>query len=302
MADAELTHFQNTVDLPELVASYGYQRDLRESTKRSVILRRADGGKLVVSQARRGGWIYYDARTGRHGNAIDFVREETGDSYGHIRQLLRTWTGSSKPSLSPTDPKSLSEASVRLIEAAELWNRARWIPRPRYLLERGLDAALSDPRFVDRWRASKGGTIYFPHHDERGLCGLELRRPGWKSFMKGTVKGLWKSRNLDQAKTIFITESSIDALAHCELYGWDCAYVALAGNPSQKQKALLQELFSTARERFQQIMIGVDNDEAGSKLASQLNDLAGYPLERRLPIGKDWAEDLEYCHHERSGK
>lgn len=298
MVDDELAHFQRSIDLPALATAYGWQRDARESTARSVVLRRADGGKLVVSTAQRGGWLFFDARTGRHGNAIDFLHAETGQNLGHIRRQLRAWSGASKPTFFfPTEPKTLTESPASRLKAAEVWNLACWLERPPALAERGLDAALNDPRFADCWRVDKDGTVLFPHHDEEGLCGLELRRLGWKAFTKNTTKGLWASKNMDHAKTIFITESPIDCLAHCELYGWNCAYVALGGNPSQKQKALLQELFGkTNRE----ILVGVDSDEAGFKLASMLNDLANHPLERWLPVGKDWAEDLEYCYRERS--
>ena len=183
-----------------------------------------------------------------------------------------------------------------------VWNAASWNPEPDYLLDRGLSVAtLGDVRFFDTFRVTNQGAVIFLHHDRQGPCGYEVRGHGVKSFGKRTVKGLWSTPNLRTATAIVITESPIDALSHAELFGGDCAYVALGGTLSRRQCELMTGLLAKAHARHVMVIVATDSDEAGQAYFDQLQGMTAMHLERLSPVGADWNDDLCWCVRERAG-
>jgi hypothetical protein len=144
----------------------------------------------------------------------------------------------------------------------------------------------------------------FLHQDRVGMTGYELRgvyaQTGekLKGFMKDGKRGLWYSNNLCTSKSVVICESAIDCLSHYELYGWDCAYVSIGGAISSKQKDLLTGLFVKVTARNGLIIIGVDNDAAGTQYFETMQALTPVKLKRHCPIGNDWNADLQFVRSE----
>ncbi len=101
MHDDELHRFKSDIHFLHYAADrYGYQRDRRESSVSSHVLRHpASGDKIVVRKDRDGHWTYFSVRDDRdHGTLIDFVqRRGRHVSLGSVREELRSWLGTPRP-------------------------------------------------------------------------------------------------------------------------------------------------------------------------------------------------------------
>ena len=69
---------------------------------------------------------------------------------------------------------------------------------------------------------TKGNAI-FPHYDEEGTCGYEIKNKGFTGFSAGGDKGLWVSRCFAGDESLVIAESAIDALSFHALHKWKTA-------------------------------------------------------------------------------
>jgi len=308
----ELSRFRSGIDLGDFVASFGYERDMKESNQRTKTYRR-ESDKILVSRGNCGFDIFKDCRSEAHGSVIDFAQRETGEGLGRTRQRLRAWMGQGNPkdflptgpSLKPpTDAPTATEEPDRK-KCEKVWASATWNPEPAYLLSRGLSVeVLNDPRFVDTFRVNRSGVCLFLHRDRSGMSGYELRGVDAKTgekikwFMADGKRGLWCSNNLRTAKSVVICESAINALSHYQLYGWDTGYVSIGGALSSKQKDLLTGLFAKVNARNGLIIVGTDNDPAGDQYFETMQTLTPVKLKRHCPISNDWNADLQYAIRE----
>src|SRR5450631_475977 len=91
--DEELERFKRDIKLHQYAASLGYQIDVRESSKREMILRRA-GDKISVRMDADGHYVYYSFRDEKDsGTILDFVMRRQGKNFGEARKVLRGWVG-----------------------------------------------------------------------------------------------------------------------------------------------------------------------------------------------------------------
>ena len=101
MHDFELHQFKSDIDLVQYaIDRYGYQRDRRESSRASHVLRHsATNDKIVVRKASDGHWTYFSIRDDRdHGTIVDFVKARgRHSSLGDVREELRQWLGIARP-------------------------------------------------------------------------------------------------------------------------------------------------------------------------------------------------------------
>src|ERR1017187_4809146 len=73
-------------------------------------------------------------------------------------------------------------------------------------------------RFAGRIRADAHGNAVFPHFDEQGLCGYELKNRNFTGFAKGGEKGLWFSHTKSDDDRLVFCESAINALSYAVLH------------------------------------------------------------------------------------
>jgi hypothetical protein len=89
MYDVEIESFKR-LDFVGFAAGMGYQRDLRESSGSSHVLRDASGDKLVVRLGADGHWTYFSVRdTADCGTLVDFVQKRLGGTLGETRKAIR---------------------------------------------------------------------------------------------------------------------------------------------------------------------------------------------------------------------
>ena len=305
MHDDELHRFKSDIHFLHYAADrYGYQRDRRESSVASHVLRHpATDDKIVVRKDRDGHWTYFSVRDDRdHGTIIDFVqRRGRHPSLGSVRDELRSWLGTARPVPEALEtPRRRPCAQQRPV--AEVFGAARVASTCEYLGGRGLrPETLSDPRFAGTWRLDARGNVLFAHRDQTGvLTGFEVKSHGFTGFAAGGTKSAWQSAARDSDRVLVVTESAIDALSYHQLHRGTseaARYLSTAGAPSAAQCELLEKVFSRLPPATA-VVAAVDSDEAGHKIASRIEAmtrrLPHLYFDRDTPMGaKDWNDVLQ---------
>ncbi len=175
------------------------------------------------------------------------------------------------------------------------------VKRHPYLEGRGIvPTVLQSARFAECIFSDRYGNAAFPHFDEQGVCGLELKNVDKALFVRGSRKTLWSSKSRAGDNALVISEAVIDALSHYILFPSEsAAYVATGGGMSPEQA----EVISAYVRKFtalKHIIIITDNDEGGERLAEKLIEAitkSGFAgkLTRHSPQmrGIDWNDELK---------
>jgi len=303
MYNDELQRFKKEINLSEFSASLGYALDKRESSRNSAVMRHANGDKIIVARSEGSGdWIYFSVRDDRdNGTIIDFLQNRSAINLGQVRKRLREWIGTARPSIQPSlfvrDLLPVSRDRGIVLKA---WELAKACPSLPYLTGRGIGPdVLALDRFAGCVRVDQRNNALFPHYDNEGLCGYEIKNKGFTGFAPGGIKGLWSSRIREEDNRLVLVESAIDGISYHILHGnGRTQYVSTGGELNPRQPGLILE----AVEKMPKdalIFIAFDHDEGGEKIAEEVR--AVIPLERKtrrvLPdvgTGKDWNEMLMY--------
>lgn len=194
--DLELEDFKRNIDLREFAAGMGYALDRHDSWRGSAVVRNASDDKIVIKRESDGHFVYFSLRDDRdNGTIIDFLQKRKTLRLVDVRRQLRAWLGrpasppgTSLPAWSKLEPTPKDRAGVEM-----RFQKMAKAPEHPYLVEtRGLSPALlSSPRFGGRIRIDDNRNAVFPHFDQTGLCGYELKNRTFTGFAKGGEKGLW---------------------------------------------------------------------------------------------------------------
>lgn len=303
----ELDSFKTDINLTEYAASHGYQLDRKASSRNSKVMRDASGDKIVVAKAADGHWIYFSVRDDSdNGTILDFVQKRERVRLGGARQRLRPWIGAAQfiarphPDLFAQEIETISKDRARVIlELA----RMKPLAFHRYLEEeRSIPRALlQSPRFVGKIKIDFRSNAIFPHADQDGPCGYEVKNKGFTSFSKGGDKGLWFSAATVGDTALVIAESAIDALSYAVLHPADKArYASTGGAMNPNQPALIRSAIARMGQGAA-IVIATDNDEAGREISEQIQAIAKETEREDLQIvqdlpegeGEDWNDCLK---------
>jgi hypothetical protein len=300
--DEELERFKR-LDLRAYAAAHGYQLDKKESWRGSSVMRDGRGDKIIVKRDTDGHYVYFSVRDDRdHGSLIDFVQFRQNLSLGTVRKELRPWIGQ-PPVAVPAFPALPKTAKDRMRVETE-YARMQEAGRHPYLEGvRCLPAGLLElERFAGRVRKDARGNAVFPHFDQDGLCGYEIKNSGFTGFAAGGSKGLWFSQARPDDTRLVFCESAIDALSHAVLFPSlldRTRYASIGGKPNPQQP----ELIRAAVMRMpadSEIVAGMDNDADGAALAGvvrkavELSGRADLRFVVHEPLGfKDWNEALQ---------
>jgi hypothetical protein len=269
MADPELETFKTAIDLRAYAAGHGYALDQRESWRGCSVMRSADGSdKIIIKRDDDGHYVYFSVhREDDSGSIIHFIQHRRRLNLGAVRKELRAWSGTPAPSL-PAYPALPKTGKDRINVESQF---ARMIEAGRYPYlenDRGIPAALLElPRFAGRVRIDDKGNAVFPHFDQQGLCGYEIKNRGYTGFARGGVKGLWSSHEDAGDTRLVFCESAIDALSHASLFpAPNSRYASIGGQVNPQQPELIRVAVARMSDASE-IVAAMDADADGRKLA-----------------------------------
>jgi hypothetical protein len=294
----ELEKFKLEINLCEYAANLGYKLIKEESSKNSKIMKHGDGDKIVVATDHDGHSIYFSVHDETSGGSIiDFVQKRRNLNLGQIRKALRAFAGMPVEEIKARGLKKPRPTGKDLQRVIMAYSKAT-SGIPLYLTKNRAIALeiINDTRFSGAVRVDANGNAVFPHYNEAGLCGYEIRGDNFKGFAAGGSKGLWFSSNLSQAKRLVITESGINALSHAQLKNDpEAAYISIAGSMNEHQPELIKKVFEKAAERGAEVVLAVDNDKAGQDFAATIGAVAsenGLSFKSDVPKLNDWNAEL----------
>lgn len=297
--DPELEAFKTEIDLRAFAESEGYALDRRESWRGSSVMRSKSGDKIVVKRDADNHYVYFSVRDeGDNGSIIDFVQKRRPCSLGQARMALRPWIG--RAAVASPYPALVKTPRDRL-EVERQYRRMQDAPRHPYLEnERGLSPALlCSERFAGRVRIDGKGNAVFPHFDQDGLCGYEIKNKGVTLFAVGGQKGLWFSRTKERDNRLVLAESAIDALSHAQLFPEErTRYASIGGQMNARQPGLVKASVLKMPEGST-IIAAMDGDDTGHHLAKLVRQMVlgtgrlDLLFSPHLPEGsKDWNDAL----------
>jgi hypothetical protein len=298
--DSELKKFKTDIDLRVYAATQGYQLDRKESWRGSAVMRHINSDKIIIKRGSDGHYLYFSVRdTNDNGTIIDFVQKRMRISLDAVRNELRPYIGappSQLPSFAP-----LPKTSTDRLRVESEFAKMQDAPSHPYLEnERSLPASLlSRPRFMGRIRIDVRGNAVFPHFDQEGLCGYEIKNKSFTGFASGGTKGLWLSHEQPDDNRIVFCESAIDALSHAVLFPDEHArYASIGGKLNPLQPELIRAAIARMPAKSK-IVAAMDADADGAKLAEIIreavqltgrDDLA-YVFQEPFAY-KDWNDQL----------
>lgn len=304
----ELEAFKTEINLSEYAAGQGYHLD-KKATSRNCAVMRAGSDKLVIIRNGNGHWVYFSvADETDNGSIIDFVQNRQNLNLGEVRKELRPWLGRAplpqlrnkigKAYLADLLPLSSDLGKVRAEFAAMHAIDGHHL----YLEEeRKISASLlSQERFSGRIYNDRYKNAVFPHFNREGICGYELRNYTFKGFAPSGKKGLWSSRVFETDQILVIGEATIDILSYAHLFRQEQArYVSTGGELSSMQLDLIKSAILKMPQKAT-IVVAVDNDDGGRKLAEKITAIFGeIGIQRRalrlhMPngSGEDWNDVL----------
>jgi hypothetical protein len=302
MSDQELEAFKTAIDLRAYAAGQGYQLDGKASWRGSSVMRHpVSDDKVIVKRSLDGHYVYFSVRDDRdNGTIIDFVQNRQRLTLGTVRKELRPWIGQPPvpvPSF-PVLPKT--EKDRMKVEAAYARMEDAVNGHPYLERERALPGALlALDRFAGRVRIDRGNAV-FPHFDQDGLSGYEIKNTGFTGFASGGSKALWLSNEMPDDNKIVFCESAIDALSHAVLFPDNHArYASISGKTNPQQPELIRAAVARMPDSSE-IVSAMDADADGRELAEivrravELSGRVDLKFIVQEPVGhKDWNDQLK---------
>ncbi|MCH8500248.1 MAG: DUF3991 and toprim domain-containing protein [Marinobacter sp.] len=290
----EIELFKSQVNLAELAASYGFARDAVKSTRHTYSMQDGQGNHLVISvNPATGHWRWFNpVAPEESGTVIDFVQHMEQVNLGEVRKILRHRLAMPSPGLTDyvkpaaavkKDPKQVTSFLKRFKPAADSeYAKGRGIARE----------TLTALQFKGRVLQGYKGALIFPHFDQLGICGYEVKAPGLTSFSSMGTKCLWVSRVPRTVNQVVVCESGVEVLSYRQAnQPAGVVYVSTAGNWSAHVDERIQAL--AARYPHSEFVGAFNNDKGGQRLAARLHQIvasAGARYRDHFPPepGMDW--------------
>lgn len=309
----ELAAFKREIDLRLFAAEMGFEADKSRRWGNCEVMRNGSE-KIIISMGENGVWMYWNATEQTDaGNIIDFVQNRQNLNLGEVRKELRPWLGESakipvrrggefdQPLLPITKEKADMYgrlATMQMVKGSQFLNQVRSLP----------EAITAGQRFAGRIYQDQRSNAVFPHYDREGLCGYEIKNAGFTGFSPGGSKGLWCSRTTEEDDALVIGEAAIDLLSFAALHPSQTSrYVSTGGAVSPTGLELIARA-ATKMPKGSKIILAVDHDEAGEKLAGEIKALLcpvvveACLVSVQMPQGKgeDWNDVLRSSEPENS--
>ncbi len=303
----ELDRFKR-IDLVAYAGTRGFVVDRRASSRNSIVMRHANGDKIGVGKTPAGTFVYYNFKGDDSGTIIDLVQTLDGGSLGDVRKVLRDFDGSvAMHAPSPTLPFKLQPSQHDASRVLAGWMKSKPIGAKGhpYLNEfRGISVDVQhDPIFKGRIHIDSRGNAVFPHYNQSGLCGYELKNGNasgttFTGFSPGGVKGLACSRPRPDDREMIVCETAIDMLSVATLEGaHGKRFFSTAGQISPMQAVCLRSAADKMPRSDSRIVLALDHDQGGQMIAAQIREALGsmsLPIVEHYPPskGSDWNDVL----------
>ena len=302
------------------LSKLGWRLVKEKSTQKEVVLHHPTHGKILVPTQRNprtGHWVYCSLTHQGGGTLLDLLWQAKWSCMA-IKSLA-----SSYPPFHEQHDASLSKPSKPLITApkqqeAVAQAKLHAISNSQdntYLHQRGIQTSTYqafDQLRVTSYKAVFGLYKDFESQANGRLCSTityQFDREGnrTKYFQKDLPRGLSVLKGHGPATTLVLTESPIDALSYRQLQltkePTACTasqYISTCGSLSVGIKQDLSKVFETAAKQGQQVILGMDKDQAGLRMTRALTKmLAAKGCSYRIAqpaLGKDWNECLLQSH------
>ena len=273
----ELEAFKTRINLTEYAAQIGYVLDRKSTSRNSAVMRHSNGDKVVIARGDDRHWIYFSIRDERdNGSIIDFVMKRKRMNLGFVRQELRPWVGEGSNIARPiaqTFIQSLEPVSRNIAKVAAKFHASEEIASGNEYLEkhRGIPSeTFLDPVFASQIRIDERRNCLFPHFNQSGLCGYEVKNQDFTGFAPGGEKGLWYSRPRSTDCYLVICESAIDALSYATLKtSGKSRFFSTGGELNPGQPGLIQAAIKRMPSGSQ-VIVAVDNDAGGDQILDRV--------------------------------
>jgi hypothetical protein len=290
----ELERFKREINLEGVAAHYGFERDDQRSTSHSVSMDRG-GERIVISLSSVGHWQYFSPTHAHQGTVIDFVQHMDRLNLGEVRKVLRTWLAMALP---VPGSKKVTQAEKDRGAVAHYIKRFKAAVSSDYLASRGISTeTLNAATFRGKILAGYNGAVIFPHWDEQGVCGYEVKGPDITLFAEKGYKSLWVSNVPLNTSQLIVSESGIDSLSYHQLNRPERAvYVVVSGDWSPE---VGERIIRMIKKLEVALVVGAfDNDEGGERHAKRLKeitDMLGVEMHKNFPPirGYDWNKYLQ---------
>jgi len=267
----DYSRFKTDINLTQYAAHLGYEIDRKKTTRSSIAMRK-DADKIIIS--KRGSlWVYFSVvDDSDNGTIINFLENRTRKTIAEIGKELQGWMGES---VSLPDPQNyVEDVEEQIFDPARvlrIFKRCQPARRHTYLERRGIGGqVLGSPRFAGRIHKDSYGNAVFPHYNDKGICGLELKNADKALFVRGSEKTFWRSNIRAGDNSLVLGEAVIDALSYSILFPSERAiYGATGGGVSPDQSGLVGK-FLEGRAGIKKVILITDNDEGGDDLASKI--------------------------------
>lgn len=303
----DFSSYKSDINLSHYAASLGYELDPRKTTKSSLVMKHPNGDKVIISK-RGSNYVYFSVSDDKdNGTIVDFIRKRTSKTFPEIGLELQKWVkggGNISQNIPPAADIQVQEYNPERIKALF----ARMIPLKwdKYLenTRKIPQITLKNPLFIRRIYRDTYGNIVFPHFDNTGVCGLELKNADKGVFVRGSAKGLWTSTINPNAETLVITESPIDGLSYFTLFSdiqkKPVVFASVSGGLRPHQVQLIIDLIKRL-PHLQKIILAVDHDQGGEKIEKTIRegvknaDVFFGDMLTHVPekMGDDWNEVLK---------
>lgn len=295
----ELERFKSEISLIDFAQiEFGYELIKKESSASSKILK-CGGDKIIVTR-QDGHDVYFSVGDDRDsGSIIDFLQKRKNVNLGQLRKELRTWLpGAKRPALQRPvrPPEHAKEVTKDRAGVIQDWAKMQPYNGSYLTRKRGIDPSII--REFDVKQDSHGNAC-FAHRDHSGITGWESKNNGFTGFAKGGDRRITWNRIDDLSlKKIVICEAAIDCMSYCQLgHEPGTGYMSTSGTQfNDDQREQLAGLLAKAAGMGAKIVLAMDNDAAGERMAAEIAQIApqGAEMAREVPgVGKDWNEALQ---------
>lgn len=304
--DIELEQFKTEINLVEFACNrFSYTVDAKWSSPNSIVLRKGEGEKLIVTRDLDGHYVYFAVKTPYlhdFGSIIDLIQTRMKVTLGEVRIILRSYQGTPPPQNLPQKTsrlvKKIKPVNKDILAVVKEYESFSELSDSAYLETRGLKKeTYTSRRFTSKIRVDAYGNLIFPHFDQQGICGFERKNKDFKGFSRGGKKAIWSSNRYASDDHLVITESVIDALSYHATFGTEkTRYASTSGafsETTQKMIFLAQNALPKANGT---VILAYDNDAEGDKYRRATSEIlkgSGKQIIDHRPQGKDFNEDLQ---------